>query len=123
MIVTIQSIHFDADVRLKDFIQSKLSKLRQYHDGIVDAQVYLKLDKNHEVGNKVVEVKMLVPSNTIVSTQQARTFEEATDLCVDQLKRQLVKTKEKDKDKHKAIPSTIGIDGADVGIGDGFEDF
>lgn len=95
MKTTIQSIHFDADYRLLDFIDSKLSKLDQFFDSIQGAEVALRLEKNKQEGNKVVEVKMLVPSQTIVASHQSPSFEEATDHCVDQLKRQLVKYKEK----------------------------
>lgn len=95
MKITIQSIRFDAAERLQVFIQEKFGKLDRIHDGIVDIQVYLKLEKNHQQGNKVVEVKVLVPSQTLVATSQKPTFEEAVDNCLDQIKRQLIKHKEK----------------------------
>lgn len=95
MQITIQSIHFDANSRLKQFIQRKCEKLDQYFDGIVDAQVYLRLDKDYNRGNKVVEIKLLVPNNTLLATERAPRFEEATDKATDQLRRQLMKYKEK----------------------------
>lgn len=95
MNVTIQSIHFDADKKLLNFINEKVGKLNQFFDAIVDTQVYLKLDKNKQTGNKVVEIKLLVPQNTILGHERAKTFEEATDLCIEQMKSQLKKYKDK----------------------------
>ena len=97
MKVVIQSVHFSADQNLKDFIQSKLNKLDHFFDSIIDAHVSLKIEKNKEIGNKVLDIKLLVPANTIYAKQQGRTFEEAMDLCVDQVKRQLMKYKEKSR--------------------------
>ena len=95
MKVTIQSIHFDADKRLLEFIQTRCDKLDQYFDGIIDAQVFLRLEKNDEQGNKVVEIKVNVPNQTLLSKEQSRSFEEATDECISQLKRQITKYKER----------------------------
>lgn len=95
MKVTIQSIHFKADRKLTQFIEDKSDKLGQVFDNIVDVQVYLRLDKNHAIGNKVVEIKALVPQSTLVATEQAGSFEEATDKAVEQVRRQLMKYKER----------------------------
>jgi putative sigma-54 modulation protein len=56
--------------------------------------VILKLDKDSEKGNKVALVTLHVPGADIVSEQRARTFEEAVDLALDALKRQIEKRKE-----------------------------
>jgi putative sigma-54 modulation protein len=93
MHLTIQSIHFDADHRLLAFVQRKCSKLDQFFDAIVDAQVYLRLEKNKEVGNKVVEIKVLVPNNILLATERAASFEEATDKASESLRRQIQKYK------------------------------
>jgi putative sigma-54 modulation protein len=95
MKLTIQSIHFDADRKLTGFVTQKISKLNTFFDHIVDTQVYLKLEKNKQEGNKVVEIKVNVPSNTLLGTQRAKSFEEATDLCIEQMKKQIKRYKEK----------------------------
>ena len=46
MSTIVQSIHFDADQDLVNFIESKVSKLNQFYDRIIDSEVYLKVDKN-----------------------------------------------------------------------------
>lgn len=97
--LTIQSINFEATDRLEGFIRNKVGKISSVHDRITDTQVYLKVEKSKskEQGNKVVEMKVLAPNVTIHASEQCRTFEEATDLCIDQVRRQLIKFKEKNR--------------------------
>lgn len=95
MRVTIQSIHFDADQKLTSFITQKTQKLNTFFDSIVDAQVFLRLEKDPANGNKLVEMKLNVPNSTLMAATRARTFEEATDTLMEQMKRQLTKYKEK----------------------------
>lgn len=97
MNITIQSIHFSADSKLRDFIEDKSKKLVDFYDGITDIQVSLKLENKDDNGNKLVEYKVLVPKDTILASQKGRTFEEATDVVLDNLKRQLKKYKAKRK--------------------------
>ena len=44
MNVKIQSVHFDADEKLMDYVSRKVDKLKTYHDKIVKIDVFLKLD-------------------------------------------------------------------------------
>jgi len=95
MKLQIQSIHFDADVKLIDFIQKKLDKLETFYDRIIGGEVFLKLEKNEEKANKIVQIKLNVPGNDLLVKEQAASFEEAVDLAYENLKRQLQKNKEK----------------------------
>ncbi len=95
MELQIQSIHFDADQKLVDFIEKKLGKLDVFYDRIEGATVYLKLDKDENKENKVVEVKLLIPGQDIFVKQKSKTFEAAVDDILDVLKVQLKKVKEK----------------------------
>lgn len=95
MKVKIQSIHFDADQKLVDFIQKKMDKLETFYDRVLDAEVYLKLENDSEKGNKIVQVKLNLPGQPMVVKEQAPWFEEATDKAYEILKRQLSKHKEK----------------------------
>lgn len=95
MDIKIQSIHFDADKKLIAFIQEKVKKLAKYHDGIIGAEVFLRLEKNSEKENKITEIKLLVPGSDVFAKRQCTTFEEATDLSVEAITSQLKKQKEK----------------------------
>lgn len=97
MKVTVQSVNFDADVKLIDFIQKKLDKLDQFYDHIIDGEVFLRLENTKDKENKITEIKLNIPGNDIVVKKQCKSFEEAADLATDVLKRQLKKHKELQK--------------------------
>jgi putative sigma-54 modulation protein len=97
MNIKIQSIKFDADKKLVDYVEAKLSKLNKYNDEVNTVEVYLKLDPNHEEGNKKVEINIPLPGSDVFVERQGKRFEEALDLCVDTLKVSLTKNKEKAK--------------------------
>ena len=95
MNLQITSVHFDADVKLTTYIEKKMSKLSQYYDRIVDASVFLKLENSGQVKDKIVEVKLTVPREVLIAKETNKTFEAAADEVMDNLKRQLIKYKEK----------------------------
>jgi putative sigma-54 modulation protein len=96
MKLKVQSIHFNADRKLVNFIQKKVGKLETYFDRMVDGEVFLKLN-NEGAENKTVEIKLNLPGNQLFATEKARTFEAATDQAADALKSQLKKFKTKIK--------------------------
>lgn len=95
MDIQIQSIHFKADQKLIAFTEEKLGKLKQYFDGILAAEVFLRLDKSDDTTNKLVEIKLMVPGNELYVEKQCKSFEEAVDLCCEALTKQVKKYKEK----------------------------
>ena len=94
MKLQIHSIHFDADQSLIDFIQAKADKLETFHDRIVDGEVFLRIN-NTGIENKTVEIKLYLPGNLLFAKEKAKSFEEATDMCTEALRRQLRKIKVK----------------------------
>ena len=94
MKLQVHSIHFDADIKLIDFIQKKLDKLETFYDRLVDGEVFLRLN-NEGIANKTVEIKVRVPGNQLFAVEKARSFEAATDLAADALRIQLTKFKKK----------------------------
>ena len=95
MKIRVQSIHFNADSKLLDFVQEKVDKLVHFYDQIISGEVFLKLDKSNDTQNKIVQIKIQLPGNDIIAKEQRKTFEEATDLCMESLSRQIIKHKEK----------------------------
>jgi len=93
--VKINSVHFDADKKLIEFIQERVNKLSIYYDKIIDSEVILKVENSHDTENKVAEIKLLIPGNDIFAKKQCKSFEEATDMAIEALRRQLKKHKEK----------------------------
>lgn len=95
MNINIQSVHFVASERLQEFISVKVGKLDQYYDGIISAEVILKLNKSDDTENKVAEINLNIPGNDLFAKKQCKTFEEAVDLSCEALRKQLIKWKEK----------------------------
>ncbi|MCB0790575.1 MAG: ribosome-associated translation inhibitor RaiA [Flavobacteriales bacterium] len=94
MNLNVHSIHFDADAKLEHFIREKLDKLNQFHDRIIDGQVFLRLEHDGENReNKVVEVRMNIPGKELFAKRQSRSFEEAADHAAEALRRQLLRAK------------------------------
>lgn len=94
------TVHFNADQKLVDFVNRKVSKLDTFFDGIIVAEVSLKVLKPEAANNKAAELKISIPSNGyLFAKKNANTFEEATDLAIDAIRKQLGKYKEKLKSK------------------------
>ncbi|HMV15146.1 MAG TPA: ribosome-associated translation inhibitor RaiA [Chitinophagales bacterium] len=99
MKIQIQSLHFDADKSLKDFINKKLVKLETFYDKIIDSDVVLSLEQlNTQVRDKVVVIKTNIPGGTLIAKEKSKKFEAAVDLAVESLKKQLEKIKAKKKE-------------------------
>ena len=93
MEIRVQSIKFNADQKLLDFVEKKFSRIEKFYDAVTGVDVALSLLPDHE--NKNVKVQVSIPGNTIVVEKNAKTFEDAVVDCADILKEKLVKVKEK----------------------------
>jgi putative sigma-54 modulation protein len=94
MNINVHSIHFTADEKLIGFIREKLQKLTLFHDHILAAEVYLRLDHDSSKReNKVAEVKLMVPGRELFAKRNSKTFEEAMDEAAEALRRQMERTK------------------------------
>ena len=77
------------------FIEKKVNNLEKFHDHILGAEVFLKVQSTSEKENKIADMKIKLPGLDVVAKNQSKSFEEAVSLGVDSLKRQLVKRKQK----------------------------
>ena len=97
--IQIQSLHFDASDKLKEFIQKKVSKLEKFSDEIISVDVILKVTKPEASNNKDASIKLIVKNDELYANKVAESFEEAVDLCAEALEKQLIKYKEKTQGK------------------------
>jgi putative sigma-54 modulation protein len=95
MEMTIQSVNFDATEQLKAFVEKKVKKLERFCDDIILAEVIMKVVKPETVNNKEVSVKLNLRHKEAFASKTANTFEEAVDLCMVALEKQIQKSKEK----------------------------
>lgn len=97
MNININSVHFKTDVKLDNFIEKKLQKLSGMHEGVMGSDVTLRVDNSETRENKVAEIKLMLRGEELFAKKQSKTFEEATDMAVDALKKQIEKHKERFK--------------------------
>ena len=95
MEIQVHSIKFTADQKLINFINDKVSKLDLFYDYIIAAEVFLRLVKEHAHEIKITEVKILIPGKELFAKKQCDSFEEATDLAVEAIRKQVKKHKAK----------------------------
>lgn len=95
MKVNTQSVNFNADQKLIDFIQQRMDKLDQYYDKIIKSEVFLKVENTSGKQNKIFEAIISVPGDSFIVKKVCKTFEEGADSAANSLVRQLRKRKEK----------------------------
>lgn len=98
MKVFTQSVNFNADKKLINYVEEKVNSLVRFHDKIVDAEVFLKVQNTSDKENKITEIKINIPGSELIVKRETRSFEEGVNMAVDNLKRQLKRNKEKLRD-------------------------
>lgn len=96
MNVNIQTVHFDADDKLVEYVSRKLQKLNTFHDRILKADVFLKLDNVvHTIKDKIVEIRVHVPRHDFFVKASSKSFEESFDSAMESIVSQIKRKKEK----------------------------
>ena len=98
MEVKIQSVHFDAAEQLQAFVEKKVAKLEKSCEDITSVEVQLKLVKPATALNKEAALTVFVPGTRLFVEKTCDTFEGSVDLCVDAMRTQLKKFKEKQRE-------------------------
>ena len=95
MKIQTSAVHFTADQKLLAYVDHKAGKLDHFFDRIIDASVFLKLENSGQIRDKIVELKLNVPGETLIAKETSKTFEAAIDLVVDNMKRQIKRHKQR----------------------------
>ena len=96
MNVNIQSVHFDADTKLIEYINRKLEKLGNFSDRIIRVSVFLKLDNVvHAIEDKIAEIRVHIPRHNFFVKSTSKSFEESFDDALDTMGSQIKKNKER----------------------------
>ena len=96
MDIKVNSVNFTPDKKLVSFVNEKVKKLQLFFDNITASEVFLKLESDQEKENKQAIIKILIPGKELLAKKQCKSFEEATDLAVEALRKQVKKHKEKE---------------------------
>ncbi|MDO4216553.1 MAG: ribosome-associated translation inhibitor RaiA [Bacteroidales bacterium] len=97
MNITINSVKFKADEKLEKFVNEKVAKIERLVDNATKCEVTLKVDKPESDNNKIAEINLALPGQNLFNSKQANSFEEAVSDCVDTLRGQIDKYKERYK--------------------------
>ena len=96
MNVQIQTLHFDADRKLVEYVTNKLDKLKTFHDRIIKVDVYLKLDNVvHNIKDKIAEIRVHVPRADFFVKSTSKSFEASFDEAFEAVVNQIKKKKQK----------------------------
>jgi ribosome hibernation promoting factor len=111
MEILIQAKKSAADPRIKAYAQAKLEKLARHFDHILEARMELGTEKNKSLENmKVAELTVHVTGRTgniLKAVQSAGHMNEAVDLVIDKMDRQIRQHKEKLKDHRRGKPTAV----------------
>jgi putative sigma-54 modulation protein len=96
MNVNIQTVRFDADSQLMEYVSRKLEKLSTFHDRIIKVNVFLKLDNVvHTIKDKIAEIRVHVPRHDFFVKSTSKSFEESFDEAFNSIVNQIKRKKEK----------------------------
>ncbi len=96
MDINIKAIHFDISEKLTEFINKKVEKLTRRHPAVATVDISLKVVKPETALNKQAIVRVAVPQQEdIVADKTGDSFEEAIDVALEAIDRQLEKIKNK----------------------------
>jgi putative sigma-54 modulation protein len=96
MNVNIQTVHFDADMKLVDYVSRKLQKISTFHDRVIKVDVFLKLDNVvHTIKDKIAEIRVDVPRHSFFVKVSSKSFEESFDCALESLVNQIKRKKQK----------------------------
>ncbi|MCI9172417.1 ribosome-associated translation inhibitor RaiA [uncultured Duncaniella sp.] len=96
MDINIKAIHFDISEKLTAFINKKVERIVRRFPVVSAVDVSLKVVKPETALNKQAIVRLTVPQlDEFVADKTADTFEEAIDVALDAIEKQLEKAKNK----------------------------
>ncbi|MCR5560411.1 MAG: HPF/RaiA family ribosome-associated protein [Bacteroidales bacterium] len=95
MEIKLKSLKFDADQKLVDYVDKKVSRLERFFPAGAEqvAEVILSLGVNPE--NKEAKILVHIPGQELVIERQSTSFEQALTDAVDAMKEKLTRAKEK----------------------------
>ncbi|HEY8355792.1 MAG TPA: ribosome-associated translation inhibitor RaiA [Methylophilaceae bacterium] len=90
--------HLEVTPALREYVQSKLARISNHYDHVIDVKVTLSVEKLVQK----VEATLHLPGNDLHVECSDENMYSAIDMLVDKLDRQIVKHKEKRSDHHQA---------------------
>ncbi|HEV7817395.1 MAG TPA: ribosome-associated translation inhibitor RaiA [Janthinobacterium sp.] len=105
MNLTISGHHLDVTPAIREYVQSKLERVKRHFDQVIDITVILTVDNLPEKEKRQkAEINLRMSGKTVYVESLAQDLYAAIDTLIDKLDRQVMKYKTKVKDhSHEAI--------------------
>ena len=105
MNITISGHHLDVTPAIRDYVQSKLVRVKRHFDQVIDIAVILTVDNLTEKEKRQkAEIKLNMSGKTVYVESLSHDLYAAIDTLIDKLDRQVMKYKTKVQDHgHEAI--------------------
>jgi putative sigma-54 modulation protein len=112
MNLTISGHHLELTPAIRDYVQSKLERIRRHFDHVIDVAVILAVDKLPEKEKRQrAEINLRLRGKDIHVESIAEDLYAAIDMLIDKLDRQVMKYKTKLQDHHheaaKRLPESV----------------
>ena len=98
MHITITGHHLEVTQSLRDYVDSKLEKLKRHFDQVTNVEVILSVEKLRHIAEATIPVN----GNNIFANAEDEDMYAAIDALVDKLDRQIIKRKEKVTNHHRS---------------------
>lgn len=100
MQIQLTARHFSAPQSLRDYATAKLNKLEKFYDQVMN--VHVVFEHLRFTSNNSVEITLHVSRQVLTAKATAEKHTDAIDVCIDQLRTQLLRYKEKVRYKRRA---------------------
>ena len=105
MNLTISGHHLEVTPAIREYVHTKLERIRRHFDQVIDISVILTVDNVREKESRQkAEINLRVSGRALYAESLAQDLYAAIDTLIDKLDRQVVKHKNKVQDhSHEAI--------------------
>ena len=103
--INVEPVNFNISQELFKHMEEMFSGIDKYNDLAVNADVYLKSLSETATKRKEVSIRVNMPGKDIFVAKEGDDFVSAAQEVYDTLKVTLKRHKDKNKDRHQAIPN------------------
>ena len=114
MNLTISGHHLELTPALREYVQSKLTRIKRHFDNVIDVSVILSVDKLTEKEKRQkAEINVHIKGKDLHAESIAHDLYAAIDALIDKLDRQVIKHKDRLQEHHsmaKRLPDDTPAD-------------
>ncbi|MBG7622287.1 ribosome-associated translation inhibitor RaiA [Herbaspirillum sp. AP02] len=114
MNLTISGHHLELTPAIREYVQSKLARIKRHFDNVIDVSVILSVDKLTEKEKRQkAEINVHIKGKDLHAESIAHDLYAAIDALIDKLDRQVIKHKDRLQEHHsmaKRLPDDTATD-------------